>query len=87
MAKHIVQERCTRCGACLEACPIGAVTEILGTYLVAADRCTDCAGMAAPARCIAVCPEQAIEVDPVSLARAYAVAPNRGDFLFNGPYR
>jgi len=87
MAKHIIQERCTRCGACLAACPCGAITEILGTYLIASNRCTDCAELTGPARCTVACGAQAIEVDPISLARRAAVAGNGVGFLFFGPNR
>ncbi len=47
-------ERCTRCGACVEACPVGAIALVDGKAHVAEEMCTGCGA------CLEVCPEDAI---------------------------
>lgn len=49
------EERCTRCGACVEACPVGAVE--LDPYPVFGEECMLCT------QCVRECPEDAIPFD------------------------
>lgn len=46
-------EKCTRCGACIEACPAGATQVFEENILIDRRRCTHCG------RCIEVCPAEA----------------------------
>ena len=52
----IEQERCTGCGACLEACPRGALYLLEGKAVVDEALCRECA------LCVAACPEGAIRL-------------------------
>ncbi len=54
MAYKIDTENCVACGACIEACPEGAVLEKDSVYSITADKCIDCAS------CETACPNGAI---------------------------
>lgn len=59
MPMWIVIQECTKCGACLMACPQKAIEERevggVYSYLVLADCCTECADQSAPL-CRGNCP-------------------------------
>jgi NAD-dependent dihydropyrimidine dehydrogenase PreA subunit len=55
MAYRIIDERCSRCGACLEECPMHAIgVDAADRYVIDPDACTECGS------CADVCPEHAI---------------------------
>ena len=37
-----ISDDCVACGACVEACPVGAITEGDGKYVIDADVCVEC---------------------------------------------
>jgi len=51
---RIDPELCTACGACLEACPEGAIEMVPGWRYFVGEKCTDCG------KCVDVCPTSAI---------------------------
>ena len=54
MAIEISKENCTGCGACVEVCPVEAITLKDGIASVNEDECTECG------TCEAECPSDAI---------------------------
>ena len=54
MAYIIDPEECTACGACIDECPVEAISEGDDFYTINAEECTDCAA------CVDVCPVEAI---------------------------
>jgi Fe-S-cluster-containing hydrogenase component 2 len=55
MALEIV-ESCVNCWACLPLCPNKAIFEAKPTFLIDADKCTECIGDHAKAQCVEICP-------------------------------
>jgi len=54
---RIIEEKCTGCGRCVEACPTGALAQVNQVaQLVRPDDCTYCT------LCQELCPEDAIEL-------------------------
>ena len=54
MAYFINPDECTACGACIDECPVEAISEGTDFYTIDAEACTDCAA------CVDVCPVEAI---------------------------
>ena len=49
---------CDQCGACAEACPVDAIEETDGIYLIDAQECTACG------ECVQACPHQVMFEHP-----------------------
>ena len=41
-----ISDDCVACGACVEACPMGCITEGAGEYEIDADTCVSCGACA-----------------------------------------
>ena len=49
-----ITDECISCGSCAEGCPVDAISEGDGKYVIDADACLDCG------TCEAECPNEAI---------------------------
>ncbi|MCH5162803.1 MAG: 4Fe-4S binding protein [Clostridiales bacterium] len=54
---HKISDECISCGACAGSCPVDAISEGDGKYVVNADTCIDCGA------CEGECPTGAITAD------------------------
>ena len=53
---YVINDGCVSCGACASECPVGAISEGDGKYVIDADdTCIDCG------TCAATCPTGSIE--------------------------
>ena len=52
---YVITDKCTRCGACIEVCPVEAISEGDPKFVIDADSCVDCGA------CASECPSEAIE--------------------------
>ena len=51
---YVISDECIGCGACPPSCPIEAITEKGGKYIIDANSCIDCGA------CLDSCPANAI---------------------------
>ncbi len=52
---HTISDACVSCGSCAGSCPVGAISEGDGKYVVDAGACIDCGA------CESACPMGAIQ--------------------------
>jgi ferredoxin len=52
---HVINDSCVSCGACASECPVDAISEGDGQFVINADECIDCGA------CASTCPTGAIE--------------------------
>ncbi|MCB7320191.1 DUF362 domain-containing protein [Lacrimispora sp. 210928-DFI.3.58] len=52
---YVIGDSCVSCGSCAAECPVSAISEGDGKYVIDADTCIDCG------TCAATCPTGAIE--------------------------
>ncbi len=74
MARRINQDNCIQCGACLEVCPNGGITEMDAVYMIDPNLCQDCQGFAGQTHCEEACPVGAIEEDTMDWGDARRAA-------------
>ena len=51
---YVISDKCTKCGSCVETCPVEAISEGDPKYVIDADACVDCG------QCSEQCPVEAI---------------------------
>ena len=51
---YVITDACIDCGSCADQCPMGAISEGDGKYVIDADACVDCG------TCADACPAGAI---------------------------
>ena len=51
---YVISDECIMCGACQSECPVEAISEGDGKYVIDADQCVECG------TCAAECPNDAI---------------------------
>jgi ferredoxin len=60
MAKTIVVDDCTSCGACEPECPTQAISAGDDAYMIDPAKCDECASNGGESACAAVCPTDCI---------------------------
>ena len=63
MAYKITQD-CVSCGRCESECPVGAISESEGIYVIDPDKCTEFVGNFESPKCVEICPVECCEPDP-----------------------
>ena len=43
---YIISDECIQCGACAEGCPVNAISESDGKYVIDAEACVECGACA-----------------------------------------
>ena len=51
---YVISDTCVSCGTCAGECPVGAISEGDGKYVIDANACLDCGS------CAGACPTEAI---------------------------
>lgn len=51
---YVISDECVACGTCASECPVEAISEGDGKYVIDADTCVECG------TCAGVCPTEAI---------------------------
>ena len=54
-----ITDDCSACGLCADECPNTAISEGEDTYLIDAEKCTECEGHFDSSQCAEVCPSGA----------------------------
>ena len=54
---YVISDECISCGACAPECPVNAITEGDGIFVINADECLDCGA------CEGTCPTSAISAE------------------------
>lgn len=51
---YVITDECVSCGTCADVCPVEAISEGDGKYVIDSDVCAECG------TCVAECPQEAI---------------------------
>ena len=54
---RVITDECVMCGSCVGTCPVEAISEGDGKYVIDADTCVDCGS------CAGVCPMEAAHAE------------------------
>ena len=60
----LITDECINCDVCEPECPNGAISQGDTIYVIASDKCTECAGHYDTPQCVEVCPVDCIPKDP-----------------------
>jgi len=60
----LINDNCTSCDACREACPNEAISVAIPLYVIDPFRCTECVGAEDEPQCRLVCPADCIDDHP-----------------------
>jgi ferredoxin len=93
MATKILEDLCIACDACLEGCPMNAITDgtdvgLDNSYYIHPDKCNECVGWYNFAHCQSECPVEGciipdpdrIEEEGVLIKRALTMYPSDAEF-------
>jgi ferredoxin len=59
-----INDDCTSCDACVEACPNKAITSESPIFVIDPAKCTECVGAHDEPQCMVVCPADCIVPNP-----------------------